>query len=178
MFQDATVFNQAVSDWDTDSVTSMYSMFREARAFNKDISPWDVSSVTRMDYMFYNADAFNNGGQALDWGNDTTNVTHMTQMFQARAQVFNVAINDWDTDSVTNMSSLFDQAPAFNQDIGNWDVSSATSFSKMFYYAAAYNNGGQPLDWGNNTSNVTSFSYMFRNSIFNQDILVIGVTVL
>ena len=121
-------------------------MFRDARAFNKDISPWDVSSVTSMYCMFYNADAFNNGGQALDWGNDTTNVTTMESMFQ-RAQVFNVAINDWDTDSVTNFTSMFNNAPAFNQDIGDWDVSSATSFWYMFYQGAALE--VKPLDWGN-----------------------------
>ena len=34
--------------------------------------------------------------------------------------VFNQPIGDWNTSSVTNMSSMFNTAP--NQPIGNWDL--------------------------------------------------------
>ena len=44
-------------------------------------------------------------------------------------------ITNWDTTSVTNMSSMFFYAQSFNQDIGNWDTSSVIEMSSMFGYA-------------------------------------------
>jgi len=100
-----------------------------------------------------------------DIGNwDTSSVTDMTSMFTN--SVFNQDIGNWDTSSVTDMTSMFTNS-VFNQDIGNWDTSSVTDMSNMFYRNSVFNQ-----DIGNwDTSNVKSMSHMFYyNSAFNQDI--------
>ena len=38
MFSGACAFNQDISDWDTNAVTTMENMFNGACAFNQDIS--------------------------------------------------------------------------------------------------------------------------------------------
>ena len=45
MFQNATVFNQSLSTFDTSSVTDMSGMFYDANAFNQNIGTWDVGNV-------------------------------------------------------------------------------------------------------------------------------------
>jgi surface protein len=52
-------------------VTSIYRLFQDATEFNQDISNWDVSNVTNVGFMFYNATSFN---QPIgNW--DITNIT-------------------------------------------------------------------------------------------------------
>ena len=44
-------------------------------------------------------------------------------------------ISNWDTSSVTDMSSLFQNATSFNQPLNKWNVSKVTNMSFMFYNA-------------------------------------------
>jgi surface protein len=64
MFNTANAFAGDLSNWNTTSVTTMYSMFNGAISFNHDLSKWDVEAVTTMQYMFWGASAFN---QKLCW---------------------------------------------------------------------------------------------------------------
>ena len=44
MFNSATTFNGAISNWDTSKVTVFNGMFQNARDFNQDVSSWNTSS--------------------------------------------------------------------------------------------------------------------------------------
>ena len=95
-----------------------------------------------------------------------SSVTNISSMFE-EASSFNHDIGSWDVSNVENMESLFDGASTFNQDISSWDVSNVTDMKRMFTSASSFNQniGG----W--NVSNVTDMNSMFRVAFsFNQDI--------
>jgi len=152
MFNDATIFNGDISNWNTSSVTNMSYMFRRALNFNGDIYNWNTSNVTDMSSMFSAAQSFN--GDMPYW--NTFNVTDMEQMFIS-AESFNGDISWWDTGNVTNMSNMFRRALNFNGDISFWNTANVTDMSLMFQFAAAFN-GDMPY-W--NTFNVTDMHRMF-----------------
>ncbi len=87
-------------------------------------------------------------------------------MFRDSTTTFNGDISQWNTSSVTNMSSMFISNSAFNQPIENWNVGSVTNMSSMFRNSSF----NQPIgDW--DTSSVTDMFGMFAfNSAFNQPI--------
>jgi surface protein len=60
VFQNATNFNQPLSNWNVSKVTNMSKMFNGASNFNKDISIWKVGKVTDMSYMFNGASGLGN----------------------------------------------------------------------------------------------------------------------
>jgi surface protein len=47
MFNEAYVFNQDISGWNTANVTNMSVMFQTALVFNQNLSGWNVTKVTR-----------------------------------------------------------------------------------------------------------------------------------
>lgn len=101
MFQDARVFNQDISNWDTSNITNMERMFQGAISFNQDIDTWNTESVTTMKGMFRDTESFNQ------------------------------ELKNWNTANVEDMSLMFYQAKAFDQDLGHWDLSSITTLEDM-----------------------------------------------
>ena len=77
-----------------------------------------------------------------------------------------------DTSSVTNMNSMFADAPKFNADVSNWDVSNVTDFGGMFNGNVAGNSlFNQDLSKWNVTNVCTNTSFMFYRCInFNAEI--------
>ena len=61
----------------------------------------------------------------------------MGNMFNG-ATSFNQPLNDWNTESVTNMNLMFISASSFNQDISGWNVSAVTGMGNMFTLATAF----------------------------------------
>ncbi|MDM8564070.1 BspA family leucine-rich repeat surface protein [Candidatus Halobeggiatoa sp. HSG11] len=165
MFQDATTFNQDISNWNVSTVTDMAYLFYQS-SFNQDISAWDVSNVTDMAYLFYKS-SFNQDISA--W--NVSNAIDMHRMFQYSA--FNQDISSWNVISATDMRKMFDTATAFNQDIGSWNVSNVTTMESMFDGATAFN---QDLStW--NVSSVADMTSMFLNvtlSTANYNALLVG----
>lgn len=70
-------------------------------------------------------------------------------------------IRNWNTENVTNMSSLFLGDTLFNEDISLWNTAKVTDMSNMFNGASSFNHniGG----W--NTSSVTTMTNMFKDAL-------------
>lgn len=161
MFQDATLFNHPIGNWNIENVTSTGSMFFGASSFNQPLNLWNTSNVVNMGSMFYNATAFN---QTLNnW--DVSKVTMMFGIFYSTKN-FNQPLNNWDVSKVTNTYAMFYDNPVFNQPIGNWNVSNVTDMRFMFRGT----NFNQPIgNW--DVSKVFSMQGMFAlNPVFNQPI--------
>ena len=139
MFVSARAFNSDISSWNVSNVTKMTSMFRGAWAFNQNIGSWNTSNVTTMSRMFDSARDFNNGGSDSIRNWDVSSNTTMYVMFGrgsfsgSQDTLFNQPIGDWDTSSVTDMSSVFHQNTAFDQDISNWDITNVTSMQFLSF---------------------------------------------
>lgn len=96
MFQDCSLLNQDISDWDVSHFTQMGGMFRGAKRFNQDISSWNVSHVYNMQNMFYrsplstlNYDSILNGWAMLSLRSNVTlgaNQTHYSEEGRASRQ--------------------------------------------------------------------------------------------
>ena len=134
MFYQATSFNSDLSKWQTEKVTSMYSMFSQATSFNSDLSKWQTEKVTSMDYMFYQATSFNS--DLSKW--QTEKVTSMGYMFY-QATSFNSDLSKWQTEKVTSMDYMFYQATSFNSDLSKWQTEKVTSMDSMFFQATSFN---------------------------------------
>ena len=67
--------------------------------------------------------AYANDGNGLDAGH--------VRVYKLSSSSFNQEIGLWNTSSVTNMSSMFENCNSFNKDISNWIVSQVTSFSRF-----------------------------------------------
>ena len=120
-----------------------------------------ILSNTSFENCFKNCSNFN--GKLSDW--NTRTVTNMSSMFNGAA-AFNQSISSWNTSAVTNMSSMFNGATEFNQSISSWNTSAVTNMSGMFNGAVAFN---QPIRF--DVSEVTNMSFMFANAVsFFQDI--------
>ena len=76
MFRGAST-SSPIGHWDVSMVTDMSQMFQNATRFNQDLSDWDVSSVTDFNRMFNGVDTFD---QDLgDW--DVSSAADLTAMF-------------------------------------------------------------------------------------------------
>ena len=121
----AEEFNDNISQWNTNEVTSMISMFDRATSFNGDLSKWNTSKVTSMDFMFFYS-FFNT--DISGW--DTSRVRSMRRMFYGN-QNFNGDVSQWNTSRVTSMNRMFALAYTFNQ-VLCWNVSNVDDFSDVF----------------------------------------------
>jgi surface protein len=94
---------------------------------------------------------------------NTEFVTDMSALFQ-NAHAFDQDIGNWNTSRVTNMRIMFGAAAKFDGDLSNWDVSSVTDMENMFLNARAFS-GGDLSSW--NTGKVTKMNGMFADNAHN-----------
>jgi surface protein len=89
-------------------------------------------------------------------------------------------INEWNTSSVTNMSTTFSKSYNFNSDIGNWNVSNVTTFIQMFECLftthGKFDNGGSESIGNWTLKSGVGLSTMFANTNFNRNISGWAVT--
>ena len=126
-----------------------------------------IGYVKSMSGLFATTDKQNSSNFNEDISNwDTNTVEDMSNMFQG-ATIFNQDISSWDTSSVTNMKGMFANAVAFNQSLNNWNTSSVTNMRGMFAHAVAFNQSLNNWD----TYRVTTMDAMFQDATaFNGDI--------
>ena len=138
-----SAFNQNIGNWDTSSLVNVTSMFQTNDVFNQDIGSWDMADVHTFRNMFYHADAFNNGGSDNIKNWDTSSGLFMDAMFRD-AVAFNQPIptnsSKWDVSKVTRMDYMFYNAESFNQDISSWNITSLTNATSMLQNANAWSN--------------------------------------
>ena len=92
------------------------------------IESWGDLNLGNSGYYFYGCSNLNsNATDALN----LTGTLFLNYTF-ASCTNFNGSIGNWNTSSVTSMSSMFYSASSFNQDIGNWDVSKVSTMTLMF----------------------------------------------
>jgi surface protein len=123
-----------------------------------------LAAVPYMGSMFENCTSLAGNKAFNNW--HTNAVTDMSSMFYG-ATAFNQNIGSWNTAAVTDMGYMFYGAKAFNQNIGGWNTAAVTNMAGMFYQASAFNqNIGS---W--NTAAVTNMSGMFSYATsFNQSV--------
>ncbi|ADG70914.1 BspA family leucine-rich repeat surface protein [Brachyspira murdochii] len=123
----------------------------------------DTSLITDMSYLFRKTNRKEYSG-IENW--NTENVINMESMFAGLSQ-FNETLYKWDTSKVNNMTGMFFCCKEFNQDINSWNVSNVTNMANMFCLCEKFN---QPLDkW--NVSNVENMTGMFAGAYnFNKSL--------
>ena len=155
MFRDSYAEVLDLRNFDTSNVISMAEMFETSKATTIDLSSFDTSNVTSMSGMFRDSYA-----EVLDLSNfDTSNVISMEQMFYDSKSTEIKGLENFNTEKVENMRSMFSGTQAAIIDVSSFDTSKVTNMSQMFQRSKA-----TTLDLSNfNTSNVTDMGYMFYN---------------
>ena len=111
-----------------------------------------ISAITSLSESFQGTEQLESIPGINSW--DTSSVTDMSSMFQE--SVFDSEISGWDTSSVTDMSFMFADNSSFNQDLSSWETSSVTDMEAMFHGAESFDH---PLTGWDITS-VTSMENM------------------
>ena len=76
---------------------------------------------------------------------------------------FNANINSWDTDAVTSMESMFENALGFNGNLASWNLASVTSMKHMFKDTGSFTGLAAGFkDW--DTRSVNDMEGMFQGS--------------
>ncbi|NER13775.1 BspA family leucine-rich repeat surface protein [Leptobacterium flavescens] len=142
-----------ITAWDQDAVTHTYTgpgdytvtisgeidgwSFKDNDSREKitEISSWGSLRLGRNEGHFYKCT--NLEITAPDLLN-TSGTISFKNAFRKASTTLIPRIEDWDTSEVTNMGSMFTEAPEFNQDIGNWDVGKVTNMAFMFHGAVNF----------------------------------------
>ncbi len=154
-----------IIQWGTANWTSMESAFNGCENLESvSMSTPNLKGVKNMSLMFRKCIALIGDVSMNNWRTDS--ITNMQEMFLG-AKKFNQNIGNWNTSNVTNMSYMFEEATDFNMNIGNWNTAKVTDMRSMFFKASFFNqNIG---NW--NTANVTLMGSMFEHATkFNQPI--------
>lgn len=94
MFENTSLFNQDLNNWDFSKAENMEAMFKDAASFSKDINSWNVSNVSNMNAMFQNATQFD--GDISNW--DVSTVSSMVDLFKDRSlspEVYDAILENW-----------------------------------------------------------------------------------
>jgi surface protein len=154
-----------ISQWGTINWNSMEASFAGCKSL--EVTALDVPNlkfVTSTYQMFQNSS--NMTGETANWNWNTSTLTDISSMF-ASATNFNGNIGSWNISNVTTLRGMFVFATKFNQPIGGWDTKKVVDMVGIFHGAKAFN---QDISaW--NTSSATNMGSMFSSAeSFNQPI--------
>ena len=131
-FDNSTLKQINVSNWDTSNVTNMSNTFSHCNLLNSlDVSKWDTSKVTNMEGMFFDCNLLASV-DVSKW--NTSKVTDMASMFSGCGALQSIDVSKWNTNNVTDMSSIFFGCRSLTSlNISNWDTSKATNMTRLFF---------------------------------------------
>ena len=146
LFADASSLTHInVSNWDTSSNQSTYSMFRGTNIGTLDLSNWNMSNTLSIARMFNATSNLTSVGDLSGW--DTSSVDDMRFVFQNATGLTSVNLVGWNTSNVTRMDSLFAGANQITSlDLSTWDTSNVVVMNNMFQNLASL----RQLRLGNN----------------------------
>ena len=143
---------------DTSKVTGMDQMFRDYKEVDLDISNFDTSNVAHMSYMFDGCSNLT----TLDVSSfDTSNVIDMEMMFCDCKALTSLDVSNWNTSNVRAMKYMFYSCNSLTTlDVSHFDTSNVTNMAAMFDDCRNLTT----LDLsGFDTSNVTDMNRMFES---------------
>jgi hypothetical protein len=74
------LFNQDISLWNTENVTSFFEVFLHASSFNQDLSEWPLNSALQLNNIFNNSgmDCMNYSSTLISWINNPATPDELT----------------------------------------------------------------------------------------------------
>lgn len=160
-YNNYSLINLDLTDWDTSGVTRFDGMFMGCRKLIEinGIENFNVSASTTFNSMFSGCWAL----QDLDVSKwiITSVCTNLLNMFYGCRSIRKLNVNNFDTSNVIQFSGCFYENELLTElDLTNWTVSNkATTLDGMFQYCKMLKTISRK-SW--DTSNVTSFDSMFR----------------
>lgn len=130
-FNNSTLKQINVSNWDTSNVTNMSNTFSYCESLTSvDVSKWNTSKVRDMASMFSGCGTL----QSIDvskW--NTSSVTDINGMFFGCRSLTSLNISNWDTSKATNMTRLFFNCSSLTTITGVLDFKNCTEYYGIFY---------------------------------------------
>lgn len=165
-----------INSWDVSNIGAVYYMFSNS-SFNSDISNWTLSPYSSdppwnnnvyITFMFDNNTSYNQNLDSLD----VSNVIGFSNMFKnTDLTASGCSFSTWNVSNGISFSSMFVGAAYIPTGIGSWTFHTNPAIQGVvFTFMFEDSTGTIPDITGWNTSSAYSFSYMFRNTSFNQDI--------
>ena len=127
----SNIIEMDLSNFDTSTVTDMYSMFYGCYSLNSlNLSSFNTSLVTDMSFMLYNCSSLKN----LDLSNfNTSLVKNMHYMFGNCRLLKSLDLSSFNTSLVVDMSDMFVSCRKLEfLDLSNFDTSLVTDMENMF----------------------------------------------
>ena len=147
-----------VSSWDTSNVTNMNRLFASCFKLSSiiGVDKWDTSKVKDMSLAFSYIAI--ESLDISDW--DTSSVTTMSSMFYGCSSLTSLDVSNWKTSSVTTMGSMFQNCSKLTSlDLSGWDTLKVTTMQGMFAGCSSLTS----LDVSHfKTSKVTDMGTMFE----------------
>lgn len=157
-----------IKDWDVSNVTNMSSLFKGTKFDTLNLSNWNFKNVTNMASMFQQSTGnISQVKNISEW--DTSNVTNMSLMFDGVTTNDLSCLKNWNVQNVESIGWMFAESPNLESlDLSEWETDNLSTVSSIFRNSKLLNEntlkGYQTLV----TNRVTSMSWMFMGTSFEE----------